>query len=483
MSYYYPQVVATLRILWEDFQLTSDASKQKVYEVAVLPKSVNVCINDYTTADTFDLELDYKTFPFDPRCIRSCGVTIHMQNMEKLFDRNSDHVVIEPSDDNAIFQGFVDAESITLDEDKRTIKMEGRDFTALLLDSPYLENKPLDLGTPLDKLLESLLRKQKSTEEITVDPRLPSGYVLPTLRQYARDFNQPLAGHMNHAKSDTYWEIIQDLVARAGLIAFIELDKLVLTTPRILYDKKNAKQLIYGKNVKSIEFQRKLGRHKGFNVLVRCMDVSNGRVLTAKIPLEATAAWCRATGVKKKEVTVPVVRQDGTLGKEGDKDVKPAPYITFRLTGVTNKPALIEKGQAIYEEMSRQQLEGTLETKEMLIPEAGVTESEGALVRDEDGARVFDLLKLRVGTPLLIEIDPQDLTEMSRFSTNAARAAFLISREYPADVAGVIASAVGKFSPYFFTKAVTFSMGDDGFRAKIDFINFIELDHAGVSFA
>lgn len=477
MSYYYPQVVVTLRVLWEDFKLKSDARKQKTYPMSVLPKTLNVCINDYTTADTFDMELDYDTFPFDPRCIRSCGVTVHLQDMEKLFDANGQHVVLEPKAENAIFQGFVDTDSITLDSEKRTIKLEGRDFTALLLDAKYLENMPLDLGAPLDKLLQGLLKQLKSTEKIEVDARLPKDYRLPTLSQYAPDFNQPLARHMNHAKDDTYWEIIQAVVARAGLICFIELDKLVLTTPRILFSKDKAKQLIYGKNVKSIEFQRKLGRHKGFNVMMRCMDISSGNVLTAKIPLEASNAWARATGVPNKEVIVPVIRADGTLGKEDDKDVKPAPYITFRITGVKNKQALIAKGEAVFEEMSRQQLEGSLETKEMLVPEGD------ALAYTQDTAKVFDLTKLRVGTPLLIEVDPKDLHDMSRFSTDAARAAFLIAREYEPSVAQVIASTVGKFSPYFFTKAVTFSMGDEGFRAKIDFINFIELDHSGVGLA
>lgn len=475
MSVYYPQVAVTLRILWEDFNLRSDATKQKTYEVVVLPKTLNVSINDYTTADTVDLELDYKTFPFDPRCIRSCGVTVHMQDMKALFDERGEHKLIEPSRENAVFMGFMDSETITLDEEKRTIKMEGRDFTALLLDAKYLENKPLDLGTPLEKMLNKLLQAQKSTAEITVDNR--TGSDLPVLKKFMPDFNQPLAGQKNHTKSDTYWEIIQDIVARAGLICFMELDKLVVTTPRVLYDKKQSKQFIYGKNIKSMDLQRKLGRHKGFNVLVRCMKLSTGEVLTAKIPLEATTAWSRATGVTKKEVTVPVVRADGTLGKEGDKDVKPAPYLTFRITGVANKTALIEKGQSIFEEMSRQQLEGSLETREMSVPEG----DSNAYISDTSA--VYDLTKLRVGTPLLVEIDQQDLEDMNRFATDAARAAFLVSREYPTDVANVIASAVGKFSPYFFTKAVTFSMDDDGFRAKIEFINFIELDHAGVGLA
>jgi hypothetical protein len=66
------------------------------------------------------------------------------------------------------------------------------------------------------------------------------------------------------AKKDKYWEVIQDLVGKAALVAYIELDELIIAKPRALYEGTNAKQFIYGKNLKSLEFKRKLGRVKGF---------------------------------------------------------------------------------------------------------------------------------------------------------------------------------------------------------------------------
>ena len=101
MSYYYPQAAVKLRILPEDFQLTSDASLQLPIEVIVQAKKLTVTRNDYKTTDTFNMTIDYKNFPFDPRTIRACGVIIYMQDMGQGGQK------LVPSQANAVFSGFI----------------------------------------------------------------------------------------------------------------------------------------------------------------------------------------------------------------------------------------------------------------------------------------------------------------------------------------------------------------------------------------
>lgn len=466
----------TLRVLWEDFSLKSDAALQKVYELPILARRLTVNINDYNTADTFDAEIDYKNFPFDPRAIRSCGVTIHIEDKGQVFKGNNALNLIQPTPENAVFQGFVDEESISFDEDKRTVRFEGRDFTSLLIDSKYLEGKPVDTGTPLDRLIQELLNQIKATEKIKVDNR--TGKELPTLKQFFPDFGQPLAGQKNVGRDDTYWEIITDLVQKAGLICFIELDKLVISTPRVLYDKSNAKKFIYGRNIQKLEFKRKLGRHKGFNVAVRYLDLATKEVLLAKIPEEASDDFVTRTGQARKRIQIPVINPDGTLGEPKD-----APFITFRVTNVKNKAHLTEIGEKIYEEMSRQQLEGTFNTKEMCTTDAKNNE--------------FDILKLRVATPVEITIDQGDMKGLDALAKRfehpggvvdvKARtreiAKFLKARCYEDDVAEALAKTYGKMSPTFYTKAASFSLdAEQGFSLKVDFLNFIDLDNKGIDF-
>lgn len=466
MSVYFPQAVVVLRVIWEDFQNKSDPRQQAVYKLPVQAKRLNVHINDYNSADTFDCEIDFKNFPFDPRTIRSCGVSIHIDDMGKLY-KDGQLNQIDLGDEAAlkntvIFQGFVDEETIDLDDSKRTVRFEGRDFTSLFLDAKYLEGKPIPVTSPLDVVLKELISQVKGTERIKLDPRLPPGTKLPTLSEFAPDFGS-MGASKNVNRDDNYWEIIQDLVARAGLICYIEIDKLVLSTPRVLYDKTNAKQFLYGKNVRSLSFKRKLGRHKGFNVKVRYMDLATKKVLTAEIPKEASDDWIKATGTKKERVQVVTV--DPATGKDTKKD---GPILTFRVANVKNQVQLTTIGEKIFEEMSRQQIEGEMETVDM-----ETTDRKG---------KQFDLTKLRVGTPIAIELEQDDLAQISRMKSNDARIKFLLARGYETSVAAALATSMGKFSPVFYTREATFTIdADSGFRLKVGFLNFIDLDNKGIS--
>lgn len=455
MSWYYPQAAMTLTVLWEDFNLKSDPTTQKTYQLSVLAKRLTVKNNDYSTADTFEAEIDYKSFPFDPRCIRSCGVTIHMENMEKL-TRAGRQAQIVPSTANTIFQGFADEEGIDFDDESRTVKLEGRDFTALLIDQKYLENKPVDVSQPLDVIIKTLLAQIPAFAKITFDDRTGVS-PLPVMKAYAPDFNSKLAGQKNTARDDTYWDIITDLVARAGLICYIELDKLVLSSPRVMYNPSQAKKFVYGKNLKTLKFKRKLGRHKGFNVQVRALNIQTKEVLTASIPAQATVLWSKLTGVANSVVKVPVVKPDGTQGEP-----QIAPAMSFRVKDVANLDKLIEIGEKIYEELSRQQIDGEFTTKEMEADQI-------------DGA-CFDLLGIRNGTPVQIELDAADLHGISRITSDAEREKFLVARGYEKSVAQVLARTFNKFPNVFYTKAVTFRMdASDGFALTLEFVNFIDL--------
>ena len=446
----------TLRVLWEDFGLKSDAALQEVYTLPVLARRLTVDINDYTQADTFDAEIDYKSFPFDPRTIRACAVTIHMEDRKQIFRGDNRLNLLEPTPENTIFQGFVDEESIQFDDDKRSVRFEGRDFTAILIDTKYLEGKPIDTKTPLNDLIAQLLSGVRSTQEIKVDNR--TGTTLPTLAQFYPEFGQPLAGQKNTEKDDSYWDIIQSLVTKAGLIAFIELDKLVISTPRVLHDKNNAKKFIYGRNIKNLKFKRKLGRQKGFNVRVRYLDLGTKTVSTADIPEQASDEFIARTQLPRKRIQIPQVMPNGELGTPKD-----APFMTFRVTNVKNEDQLKAIAEKIFEEISLQQLEGDFETHEMCTSDEADIE--------------FDLLKLRNGTPIRIEVDQGDLEGFKRQGSTSARTKFLVDRCYNPVVAEALAKTYGKFETVFYTKSVRYSMdADTGFKIAVNFINFIDLD-------
>lgn len=477
MGVYYPQAAVTLRVLFEDFGL-GQARLQELHSVRVLARSVEVNINDYTQADTFSCEIDFSQLPFDPRAIRSCGVTISMQNVERNALAPAE---IIPTDANTLFIGFADEDTITLDEERRTIRLEGRDFTALLLDEKYTAG-PINLGRPLDQIIRHILDLYKGTKYdattktgLRIDNRVKEA--LPNLGALCPDFNEK-GQTKNVKRNESPWDVIQDLVARAGLIAYVELDKLVISKPRVLYDADKAKRFIYGKNLSKLELKRKIGRVKNFNVICRSLSVETKEVIQAKIPAEATAEWSRETGIPAREVKIPKVsavgNRTGTTNNPADKrpinaagtpEDDPAPYLSFRFPNVKSKKHLIKIGEKVYEELGRQQLEGSFTTKDMLTLDGE--------------SQPFDLLKLRIGTPVQIKFDQADLEGLKSITDESKRAEFLRSRGYSPKVAGVLAQTLHRLSMIFYTRGARFSLNEQGFSLDVEFINFIELPEKG----
>jgi hypothetical protein len=477
LSYYYPQAAVSLRILFENFGSKSPLSNRE-HALNITPKRVTVSINDYTKADTFTCELDYKNFPFDPRTIRAAGVTMFIQDQKTTVDAGGNFKQIEPKAttfglaSNAVFVGFADKDAIGFDEDKRTITLEGRDYTSLLIDAPLDKKDPISLHLPLNVAIQQLLAGLEATKQIKVILRGITS--IPAIGILDPSYN-PLGGKKNKKKNATYWDVIQDLAATSGIIAFIELDKLVLTKPNALYDRTKLKQFVWGKNLSSLNFERKLGRVKDFNVAVRSLDARGKKVVTAKIPEEATQGWSVKTGIPLERVQTEKISPDGKPVK------KDANFLAFRLPNIPNKAHLISVGEKIYEEIGRQQIEGGLETKDMCVTEGDVRSS--ALPGGINKGIEFDVTKIRNGTPIEIHIDQDDIAAIKRTASRDEKVNYLIQRCYEPAIAQLFAETLGKFDTPFYTKAVEFTLDEtDGFKMSLDFINFIEIPQSLVSF-
>lgn len=459
MGFYYPRSVMILTVRWEESEYNKkptsgvrsigDAGKNlRTSEIVVYPKNVRVKINSYQEADTFSAELDYKSFPFDPRTIRACQVTIYIKNVQGEYKPT----IKDLSD--VVFTGFADEESITLDDSRRVVRLEGRDLTSLLIDKKFGRGT-VEINKDIKTLYEDFLTEVPGAESIDVVVR--GDLDLPTLSKFLPD---PSLKSMNIKESESYWGVIQELASRAGLITFIEIDKLVISKPRALYDgaKQKAVRFVYGKNIKALEYKKKIGRRKGFNVIVRSMNPLEKVVMTVKIPKEATDAWSDATGIPNVEVKIPDVDKEG---KEiAYADLKPAPYIAFTIPDVKYQAQLIEIGEQAYESMAREQIEGTLDTFEM--------DSS-----TQDGSD-FDLLKLRMGTPIKVEIEQTDLSALGSMAKPEEKKKFLLKRGYSSQVANALTENLNRLSNFMYTRSVEFDLNPTQFKVRVDFINFIE---------
>ena len=461
MSLYYPQVAISLRVIWEDFGSGSEVL-QNVTVMQVACRNAMVEINDYTEADSFKARIDYKAFPFDPRCMRACGIAVYMEDRKGLFRQNNSLKIIEPNEDNIIFQGFADESGLEFDDETRSVVLEGRDFTSLFIDVKRFDTSPISLAKPIDQIIQELINEQESAQEITVENR--TGEDLPVLSKLAPDLN-PFTSVKNQKRKETYWDIMQSILQRVGLIGFIEIDKFVITKPRNIYEKKEIKQFIYGRNLKDLRFKRKLGRAKNYNIRLVSANLLKKTVLEARIPRDAiTPRFIADFG--NSEITIPQLDKDG-------KKIEPprvADYITFPVPNINDKETLITMAEDVYEEMSRQQIEGSLMTFEMEIPEEVESETNFGTVP-------VKFSRIRNGTAIKIYLSQDEIAKISSTSTWSEKRNFLIARGYPLKIAEAFAESLNRINTAFYVKNVTYEIDqENGFQMNLDFINFIDLD-------
>jgi len=379
--------------------------------------------------------------------------------------------ILVPTDKNGIFIGYVDEEGMKFSDTDRSVTLEGRDLTSLFTDAKYL-GKPVPLTEKVDDVIRSLVKQQESTKKIEVVNA--TGGDLPILANLAPDL-ESTSGIVNPKRGTSFWDMIQEIIERSGLICYMDLDKLIINKPRNLFKKQKIKNFIYGKNLKDLSFSRKLGRHRGFNILVRSVNIRKKNVIDAAIPKESKRLDLGG-GV---EVTTPQLDKDG----KKIEPAKAAPYLVFNVTDIYNKDKLIEAGESIYEELSRQQLEGSLSTKEMKIPESPYKERE-------DGSYVpflstestpVDFNSIRNGSAIQVFLDISDLEKVKTIASVVERKRYLIKQQFEPKVAEALAESMNRTSYVFYVKSVTFELDqNNGFNMDIDFINFIELDNANL---
>ena len=467
---YYPKCLCVAKMVLADF----GANIQQPQPVSFQPVSAAVRINSYVEADTFSVTARYEDFPFDPRLIRSMLITISIFNSKDISTEKAEKV--------AIMAGFADAHNISLDASARTVQFDGRDYTSLFIDTRF-DNANLNddegrrlrkikLARPLVSILEDLKSNVAGAEKIQIEDRT-QGAVQNFTRASGGNYDlvngqKSQYGQVEYVQpNETYWDVISSICEAAGVICYIELDKLVLTTPRILYQSegfssKKAVPFIYGKNIERLEFHKNLSKKKRFNVVVRSLNRRTSETTSLSIPRDATAGWIQATNVEK------AVQQVLSLDSTGAQVKKPAPAFVFRFIDKT-KEELVSLGEGIFEQFVRQQLEGSMVTREMTI---------------NDGTEI-DLTQLKIGTPILIEMAQKDMQYINRKSpegeniSDAQRVAYLLRRGYNPETAAILVQALaaitGKIKPTFYMRGCELAMHSDGFQLTVDFINFVVL--------
>ena len=467
MAVYFPQAVCRLQPIFEDFDLPRGRNlANQTFNMTVQCEEVEIMINDITEANQFRVKIDYKTLPFDPRTMRSCRITIYMENQKSVFLGNK-HNQIVPSRNNIVFIGFVDIESITMDERQRSVMLKGRDLTSVFLDLPYT-GKHLDLSRRLDLVVQDLIDQTGiAGRAILIDTRIGENERLPIINSSLNKNNTASAG--NIPKDSNFWDMITKVVTLGGLICYMDLDRLVITKPRILYNpdsigtKARPKLFIYGKNVVKMNVERRLGRYRNYNLVLRSLNLHTGKITNVSIPKDATVGRnFGANAIGGKHVMIKRINANGSL------ETEIAPSILFTLPNLKNKEEIVEVGEQLFEEMARQDLEGSLETMEMTLPEIVGKQ------RGDFKTNLVNFSEIKNGTPIEIYIDTDDMDKIRSTASLSQRERYLIQRGYTKKVARVFALSQNLVKNRFYVKGAIYRLSQSGFSLTVDFINYVE---------
>ncbi len=463
----------------------------------VLPASVSIDRNGFRTADTATVEIAWKDAPFDPRLARACAVEIVIgvvaaQDFAKginAFAKDPQGQLLSVVQQNVgpngalapnstRFVGWVDNWSLKHGSNGDTISMECRDLTACFLDTPLVGS--INLNLPLDQGIAEFCRCFPTLRGIAVrfgdvndadpgTPPIPSA-AIPRQRRARRGKVARQARSGDQKMS--VWDHITDVCVAAGFLPVIRDYELRICRARTLFTNQNPRPLglVYGRNLSSLEFTRKLAGTKVPTIEVRSYDPSIARTRWARWPVGSGQPTAGIIGVSDPSNMPTRPNEVTPTGSNPDERIR-----TIVIKSMSDPVRLTAIAHDYYEQVGRQELEGSFETE---------TVFSWDMDKDEEKS-VADLLSLVAGDPVEIKIASQDQRQISQNPSTvaqlqalsrSARADYLRRLGWSSQVAEQFArlqDAPG-FSTTFRTQSVQLSFdSESGLSLKADFINFV----------
>lgn len=346
---------------------------------SIIPVNASIERAGLNAPNTFSITMNYTDAPFDPRSIRSCGVELMIgvippeqayQGLELGQTRGDGSLVSTIGDqaDGSIYGatrivGFVDEWTVKYSGDGDVITLEGRDMSAPLRDLKLNPGDSIDLSLPLDEGIQELLDTVSPTTSGVVvryagdgQPPVPSG-AAPHRRRPRRG---KVARRSRRGDEEmTLWDHITDVCAAVGMIPLVKDFEVVVSEARTLYSTSDALRMVYGKNLDSLEFTRRLAGIKVPTIEVRCYDQSIGRTRWARYPVRRGE---RASGILGVTNPPSPLRANEITpsGANPTESIR-----TKTVSGVTDTKVLERIARNAFEQIGRQEIEGQFSTYEV----------------------------------------------------------------------------------------------------------------------
>jgi hypothetical protein len=483
---------------------------------SVLPRSCSIERNPLKDADTARLTFDFRDVPVDPRIVRACFVAISMGTVSA--DDYAAGMEGQTRDDGSLrslvahesgeemrlesatrFTGFADRWEVTYGEDGDTIELNCRDVSSVLRDQPLYNGtgkaQTVDYGKPIEEAVQELVDGFVATRGIRVilgtptNPDNPLEVLAPPSKEppihLLPKTSKKRKGKQSKAApkepNQKLWDHILDCTLRLGLVPVMRSFTLYLLEPRVMFaDLESARKMIWGRNVKELRFARKLGGMKCETIEVRSFDASIGRTRWARYPVLKGEPSSGILG--KKGSPQPVTTRASHVSANGTADER---VRVLSVPNVADLKTLELVAEQTFNEMGRQEIEGTVETHEI---DSFESEQEGDLLRLLPGEALQILVAspVETGNTLAAELAPKPVRGTSNLQelhdqSVARRVVYLESLGIARATAERLAEAQEKVRliSSFRVQSVQLDWSaEDGIEMGIHFSNFVVVREA-----
>jgi hypothetical protein len=388
-------------------QVTGTGDDVNVILTDLFPRKVKLKLNSHRVADECEVELDIRQFPFpaDGSLIRSIMVEVRRGLIspddwaramaEGAIDETGRPLSVplaQTADEQPDFVGFVDLQKVSFGASGSLVTLPCRAFDGILADEP-VQGRSIASHLPADQAIAEFLASIPSMVGMTVTwfgpsaPPVSLEKVVPKVKLSAKGKPLRVRAQTEH---DHCLDALTTFCTLGGIVPRFRGYTLELAPIRTLdqYDAGQIRRMVLGHNIEELEFSHKLTAQKARACEVRSYNPDTGRMLAARYPVDPNRNGSVDPGV---DLFAPPSGPLQLPPGAGSADI--AAPLVFVVTGITDPGRLRDIAQAYFEECSRQDVEGHITTKDIATIEG----------RDQG---IPDLLFLRVGDPLAIEIAP-----------------------------------------------------------------------------
>ena len=488
MAVYYPECRVNLSVVFDGF---GGRDKPQVIP-DIIPLSATVHLNSYKEADTWEVTFDARRFPFSPELINAGAIEIFLYQRQDLtvepfhppatpvpatiglntFEGITgifDYALAEKNKadehkSQLVITGLIDSCTLSHTDSGGIVSMSGRDYTALLSERQWDPEKSGKRGRIPDGDLEAVVQQlvDEAVNSDTIGRTLQVSFidfeVAPLVKDVSKTITQkkvkikspPLSKSKSKkprgiaVKADsTYWDVIYKLCLGYGFICFVQGFDVIIAKPHVLQANQESLwgywRVAYGRNLESLEVERKLSKQAVPQIRVTCWSKSRNATIEGRYPSDKENQKVTGVGTKKEE------------------------FLTTSVTGIDDPVELVNIAHARHHAQARG--EGTIKFTTPHLKDL----------------HEYDMLAMRSGDAVEIIWDAFNAEVM--LNPNIGReqkVTELLSRGYSIDVASLVADQYEKldyFRQPFYVKNVVYNWeSESGISIEVEAQNFVNAE-------